>query len=165
MSCFKCKGQGHFSWDCPTKNKGNSENQNNSGASWLTAMATKSHPDRWYLDSCSDSHLAKNKNDFVLLNSDTGESNDLYAANGSKIGSTEGSGSIELKLEQGVNQTVSGVHYAPKSTANLLSVSLLASKGLTLLFDEQGCKIYESGTLKVKGKVAATGTDEYGINS
>jgi hypothetical protein len=45
--------------------------------------------------------------------------------------------------------TINNVAYVPNLAANLLSVNILAKRGLTTIFSEKGCYIYKNKVLKL----------------
>lgn len=60
-----------------------------------------------------------------------------------------------VNVEEG-KKTIENVTYVPGLAANLLSVSKMAKKKLSLVFDENGCKIYPNSNIKVRDEVRIT---------
>jgi hypothetical protein len=48
---------------------------------------------------------------------------------------------------------INDVAYVPNLSANLLSVNILANKGLTTVFSEKGCHIYKNKDVKVDRRI------------
>ena len=72
-------------------------------------------------------------------------------------------GEVSLKLSLGNKITVENVRYVLDLATNLLSVSKIAEKGTTLVFDKSGCRIFKSKTVKITGDLQGTASQVNGL--
>lgn len=96
----------------------------------------------WIIDSGASQHMT-NRNDWMKNGREVNDN--VTIANDSKL-CVKRIGNVELKLEIDngcVSLKIHDVLYVPELFTNLLSVSRLAKNGLTVIFDESGCKIYD----------------------
>lgn len=106
----------------------------------------------WIIDSGASRHMT-NRSDWLI--NDKPVNDYVTIANDSKL-TGKGVGSIELTLknENGTdNLKIDDVLHVPDLFTNLLSVSRLVKTGLTVTFNESGCKI-----ISKQGKVMANGS-------
>lgn len=83
-------------------------------------------------------------------------------ANGDSVFST-GGGNISIDLKTRKISEISDVLCVPELKTNLLSVSAMINKGFTVLFDTDGCKIFDEVDNKLKGDIVATATQVSGV--
>ncbi|EOY18934.1 Uncharacterized protein TCM_043452 [Theobroma cacao] len=91
----------------------------------------------WYLDSASATHICYQKDCFDLLQEVV--VGNLTLGNKSIV-KVMGIGVVKIKMFDGVVRSLGGVAYVPKMRKNLISLSLLDSKGsdITLFFNVKG---------------------------
>jgi hypothetical protein len=58
---------------------------------------------------------------------------------------------------------INNVAYVTNLAANLLSVNILAKRGLTTIFSEKGCHIYKNKDVKIDGVDFASASEESGM--
>ncbi|KAG7302564.1 hypothetical protein JYU34_012495 [Plutella xylostella] len=157
VRCFRCKKPGHVKKDCPNDEviepKAGGRRSSGKENSLLTALSVKVQNDVWYIDSGATHHMCNNKQ--IMQELQCSKKLEVNVANGEKL-LTEGIGKVKVLLKTGL-KTVSEVHYIPKLSANLLSVSELNRKGFSVVFDKNLCKIID------EGEVIATGTGVNGV--
>ena len=145
--CNYCKEQGHWKNDYPKKKK----QQDKSGSVALAKENTYSEddfvlvadeqtrqPDVWVLDSGASYHICPRREWFTTYEQIDG--GNVSMAN-SVVCKAVGIGSIKIRTHDGKFCTLNEVRHVPSMTKNLISLSLLDSKG----FNFKG----EGGTLHV----------------
>jgi hypothetical protein len=136
-------------WYLDRKTKSNSKSSNT--VSLISQTALKTHDidnnNVWYIDSGATQHFSPHKELFIEL--EDIENYKVNIANGSSIDVT-GKGKVEITvLENDTPKiiTVNNVHYAPKMSFNLLSVSQLDQNGTEILFSKGKCIIHKNNQL------------------
>jgi hypothetical protein len=80
----------------------------------------------------------------------------------------EGKGDAAVRLTNDTRKTaIREVAYVPNLSVNLLSVSKLSERVHTTIFSPDGCYIYRNASVKVKGELVASATEEnrmYSLN-
>jgi transposase InsO family protein len=59
-------------------------------------------------------------------------------------------------------RAINNVAYVPNLAANLLSINILAKRGLTTIFSKKGCHMYKNKDVKIDGVVFASASEECG---
>lgn len=113
----------------------------------------------WYIDSGATRHMTPHDD---LLENTKNESDKITAANGAQIKVT-GSGNGKFTLGDG-NVNVSNILHVPDLAVNLLSVSQIVKNGNTVVFDPDGCAIYNSDKKKVLSCKSSGGIYRVGAN-
>ncbi|WRX09694.1 zinc finger protein [Theobroma cacao] len=133
VQCFKCKGYEHIKRDCPTKGDESNENKDEcafvaegNDCDVLTISENMDANSYWYLDSASATHICYQKDCFDLLQKGVAEN--LTLGNKSIV-KVMGIGVVKIKMFDGVVRSLGGVAYVQKMRKNLISLSLLDSKG------------------------------------
>lgn len=164
IRCFKCKRLGHKSNKCHLFGKNEKPETSNPGSSLLIASCndpTSSTNTAWYFDSGATSHISNNfecLQDVVTLD----EEKVFGVANGDQLRCGI-KGNVNLFRPDKSTITVNDVSYVPGVQMNLLSVSQMAQKGKTVVFNKTGCKVV-NGEVHVKKKfVVASGVNENGL--
>ena len=132
--------------------------QNKGKLTFFSALASfKFTSNDWFLDSgASSHHMTNNCN---LLSDYSTKSNEQVKTANNQIMRAEGQGNCELLLANCEDPiTVTDVLYFPDLTVNLLSVSRLTGKNLSVTFDNSGARICDS-----YGDVVATASCVNGI--
>lgn len=91
----------------------------------------------WYIDSGATQHMTPHSD---LLENKKSDFDKITAANGAKIDVT-GTGDGNFTFGDG-NVKVNNVMHVPDLAVNLLSVSQIVKNGNTVVFDSEGCSVY-----------------------
>jgi hypothetical protein len=138
IRCYKCKQIGHYKNQCSAE-KGK---MNAFSAVFLSGEFSRND---WYVDSGASTHLVSNAN--MLTNvSYPPKTKEIIVANRTSI-QVVCSGDLKITTAVGNEQhevRVDNVLYVPNLTTNLLSVSRIIANGNRVVFNEQGCFIYNS---------------------
>ncbi|KMQ91985.1 gag-pol polyprotein [Lasius niger] len=166
FKCYTCNEIGHFSSQCPKGNKKNKDsatkeskdsetkdsksNKQRDVKAFFTGTARK---DDWFVDSGASAHMTGNREYFTQIHK--AHLSHIIVANDVSL-SVQGTGDVKVKisLHGTIDQiTVKDVLYVPGLSPNLLSVSEMTAKGLTLKFEAETCQILDSSN-----KIMATAT-------
>lgn len=98
----------------------------------------------WYVDSGATRHMTPH--DDLIVNK-SGDTDKIMAANGAKIDVT-GTGNGNVTFGDG-NVKLKTVMHVPELAVNLLSVSQIAQNGNTVIFNDEGCSIYNDEKQRV----------------
>jgi len=92
-----------------------------------------------------------------------GSKKEVNCANDVKLAS-EGVGNIRVNLEDiGKKLSVDNVSYISGLNTNLLSVSAMVKKNMSVLFSEEGCEIFKKNNIKIQGKPILKVKEKNGI--
>lgn len=153
--CHYCKKPGHFKAKCFKLKR---DQKKNGGDKTLLVSAMIAHSaDDWIVDSGCTSHMCNNKD---LISDYRNITNLVCIANSDKLES-EGLGNVNISLNNNDVRKILDVMHVPQLSSNLLSVSKMVEKGLTVTFSSDGCSIYES--CKVVGSCIGTAKNRNGI--
>lgn len=100
--------------------------------------------DDWYIDSGVTAHMTPQRN--LLKNSKTPANCEVIVADNSRL-KVDCAGDINLQLAKGsdcANVTVNDVLCIPDLCTNLLSVSQMIKRGKSVVFNRDGCTIYNA---------------------
>jgi hypothetical protein len=117
----------------------------------------------WYINSGATKHMTCNKNWLVSYKNDVNDTS-VTCANNEKF-HCEGAGKAisccmtNLERQQ---LRITMLHMC-QTAANLLSVNILAERGLTTIFSEIGCHIYKNKDVNIDGVVFASASEESGM--
>ena len=151
FKCYNCDKTGHYAKDCraPKKEEAHKAEYKHKGTNFaftVTGIMEDSNLNEWCLDSGATAHMSFNRSwmkDFKKGHCE------IQIADRQTV-SSEGKGSVELTLEknggEGMKGIIKDVLYIPKFGRNLLSTSVLAGQGFTVVFDKHGARIYKQGT-------------------
>ncbi|TGZ38474.1 Retrovirus-related pol polyprotein from transposon tnt 1-94 [Temnothorax longispinosus] len=166
QKCYKCHQKGHYANKCPEnktkttdstkKQSEESKSKEKTFAAYLTSQGISKSA--WYVDSCASTHITSERNNLETISTYNGGS--ISAANRSSMQAKAiGNAKIQLLTDAGVERIMAkDVIHVPDSAVNLLSVSKMVAKGLSIHFTPQGSCIEDE-----KGKQMATMVDEGGI--
>lgn len=144
--CNYCKEQGHWKNDCPKKKKHQDksgsvalaeENTNSEDDYVLVADEQTRQPDVWVLDSGASYHICPRREWFTAYEQIDG--GNVSMAN-SVVCKVVGIGSIKIRTHDDKFCTLNDVRHVPSMTKNLISLSLLDSKGFS--FKGEGGALY-----------------------
>ena len=161
--CNYCKEKGHWKFDCPKKKK-QSEKQSVSAAVAeedtnseediaLVADEHTHHSDVWVLDSGASYHICPRREWFTTYEQVDGGS--ISMAN-SSVCKVVGTGSIKIRTHDGSFCTLNEVRHVPLMTKNLISLSLLDSKGFSWSGKDGVLRVWKGSNLILKGVIRGT---------
>lgn len=143
--CSYCKKTGHVKAKCFKfkREKAASKSPHKTETSTLfvsaSAFATLHSSHIWIVDSGCTSHMCKDKE--MFLNLDTNFKTFVTVANNDQL-KCMGIGTVKLKFKND-SKTIKNVMYVPGLSANLLSVSCLTKNKRKVVFDNSKCHIYD----------------------
>lgn len=164
--CFICGKTGHLAKNCyhnktksaETSDKTKAPAKNKNDKALIVKQCTDSIATDWYVDSCASSHMTNRRE--VLSDVKIKKDRNITTACNSDL-QTEAVGNINLTVSvDGISSQVEArdVLYVPNITTNLLSVGKMVSKGNTVTFSSNGCRITSAD-----GELLATATEVEGI--
>lgn len=170
--CHNCHKVGHKQKDCRSlvqgREKEPKKNDSKPQGKSSKAKVVRNSPEEyaflakkgdkegsWIVDSGATSHMAVSKEYFESL--DETVKDDIVLANGMKTKSA-GKGICRIQCigpEGFVNEmTLSNTLFVPDLESNLFSVRSATKKGATVIFDEQGCRIFKGEKVVAVGVVS-----------
>ena len=165
--CYLCKRMGHFQHDCPKKKAGSRsvEHQARVAATENKEVVFIAKPDKigikksrdWIIDSGASQHMTWDRGhleDYHALDKpELVRLGDNHVVEGEGIGNVQ----IHVVLEDGrvENSVLCDVFYIKELAVNLMSVSATTNKGYDVLFNEDTCRILDTG-----GKIVCRGIKE-----
>lgn len=141
--CYICSSEEHLANVCPQKsaNKGNKKEQKSdtvASAFMVAMLGVQCKRDEWYVDSGASSHMSPFSD--ILIEKKDANVGDITTANNAKLPvSCIGKSKMKFDTE---SVDVNDILHIPKLSANLLSVYRMVCQGNTIVFDVDGCKIY-----------------------
>lgn len=137
--CYNCGKKGHISRDCRNKDKPKENQQPREAAkNAFVALKAVENPKYWYLDSGASSHMTPDAG--ILKNVKKTGVNEIISANNARL-SVKVVGDADVDFD-GKAVEINGVLHVPELIANLLSISKIVKRGNTVIFDKDGCNIY-----------------------
>lgn len=162
--CYNCNKTGHYSSQCDKATKSEPKYRNKipeKPSNFFTCNSSNPpKPNDWYLDSGCNAHMTPREDWIENISPQSNRSIDV--ANGNSV-AANGVGDVTIPLLTNRKVNVESVIHAPELTANLLSVSQIAKKGNTIIFDSQGCRISTKKVYIPKGEVIATASEDRGL--
>lgn len=155
--CYNCSSTKHLANACdqPKKEK---KKENNAKAAFMMGFLGTNNKKEWYIDSGATRHMTPYDD---LIDNKKSESDKITAANGAKIDVT-GIGKGKMTFGDGY-VSVKNVMHVPDLAVNLLSVSQIVKGGNSVLFNSDGCTVYNDKSEKVLSCKTTGGV--YRINS
>ena len=161
--CNYCKEKGHWKNDCPKKKR---QSETGSGSAAVAEDGNKSEddfvllaeddahqPDVWFLDSGASYHICPKRELFTTYRLKDGGS--VSMANGS-VCKAVGIGSVRIRTDDGKICTIKDVRHVPQLTKNLISLSLLDSKGFSFKGEGGGLSVCRGSDVILKGAKQGT---------
>lgn len=105
-----------------------------------TSIKVKQDKNDWFIDSCASDHMTPYAE--LLDNKVEVEKEEILIADNSKM-SVNCAGKTILNISKKEIE-VNNVLHVPKVSSNLLSVAKIVSQGNTVVFNENGCTIYNT---------------------
>nr|GEV19280.1 retrovirus-related Pol polyprotein from transposon TNT 1-94 [Tanacetum cinerariifolium] len=169
VECYYCGDKGHMQVRCPQfckdlkslrdskgRKKVDSGEMNavdNGGDEFLMTETTmdgilREKKPKWVLDNATSSHICNDRAMYETLN-DKGQFGEI------KVGSKhmmkiEGVRSVRFKLHDGTVITSLKVKYVPGAARNILSLSVLTSRGYRYVGRKDTCKVYKRDQLVIR---------------
>lgn len=149
VKCFKCGGP-HFSKKC-TKKGGNREfkfdkkKKPDEQHVLFSALLANGASEAWFVDSGASSHMTRSNSSLINMRAHSSETS-ITVANNGKI-AVKASGDLLKKVlsKHGENEIlIKNVQYVPDLCTNLLSVAQMVQNGNTVVFNRDGCIIYNA---------------------
>jgi len=141
--CFNCGQMGHMKRDCPDPNAGNNDDD-------AVIAIGKSRSTGWLIDSGATAHMTPHRNDLFEYK-DLDSKIEVTIADGKKI-RVVGTGSVRLTGIDGTRIKMVDVLYIPGLDRQLLSVSRLADRGMSVEFQQKSCTIWNRSKAIALGK-------------
>ena len=136
IQCYNCQRYGHYSSDCPEKQKNQetyaklAKHEEEETLLMVITRDEERFKDKWYLDSGCSSHMSGRKDWFVnikpLMKNMVKFINDNNLA-------AEGVGDVLIMRKDGKRSVISNVLYIPGMKSNLLSIGKLVEKSYKVL--------------------------------
>ena len=136
--CFQCKQFGHKRAQCPNRDTSDE----------FVFSVADAAPAEWILDSGASSHMTYELKDFCEYRS-LKEEVTVCVADGNRS-RAEGVGSVRLKDQDGRIVTLTEVIHVPELDRKLVSVPMLASKGVKMVFAHDACTLEYGDELVTK---------------
>lgn len=157
--CNYCKEKGHWKSDCPKKKKQQEKQQASASVAEeeaiqseedlaLIANESTHHSDVWVLDSGASYHICPNREWFTTYEQIDG--GNVLMAN-SSVCKAVGIGSIKIRTHAGKIATLNQVRHVPHMTKNLISLSVLDSKGFSFRGEGGELCISKGSSVVLKG--------------
>ncbi|KAG8233931.1 hypothetical protein J437_LFUL005137 [Ladona fulva] len=170
IRCWNCGESGHIKPECPKKttsaprSKPGAHNveKKSRGKALLVALGVSTGSSDLFVDSGATAHMTLRKD--WLINYCPNPGLQVTVANDKKL-MAEGIGDVAIRLSDGDYDitTISNVMYVPNLRVNLLSVSMLVSRGYVVVFDSNGCKIFHQEDVNVEGETDIVASNFGGI--
>lgn len=137
--CYNCNSTQHLANKCdrPKKEKKPEKGEKSAKAAFMMGLLGVNQKRDWYIDSGATRHMTPHDD---LIENKNGDVDKITAANGAKIDVT-GTGEGKVTFGDG-NVKLKNIMHVPELAVNLLSVSQIAQKGNTVIFNAEGCSIY-----------------------
>lgn len=142
--CYICDSTLHIANACDQKGNGKKEKKKEQkpekASAFVAGMLSICNKNEWYLDSGASSHMSPHSD--ILFEKRNASVSDITIANNECLKvECVGKSSVKLNNE---NIEVNDVLHIPKLGVNLLSVYKIVSHGNTIVFNADGCSIYNS---------------------
>jgi hypothetical protein len=141
--CFNRGQMGHMKRDCPDPNSGNNDDD-------AVFAVGKSRSAGWLIDSGATAHMTPHRNDLFEYK-DLDSKIEMTIADGKMI-RVVGTGSVRLTGIDGTCIKMVDVLYIPGLDRQLLSVSRLADRGMSVEFQQKSCTIWNKSKAIALGK-------------
>lgn len=157
--CYNCGSLTHLANACDQKKKDDKKSLKPETA-FMVGLLSVADKNEWYVDSGASSHMSPHSD--ILSEQKTADTDGIKAANNSRM-EVKSTGNCNLNIGEKYVQ-VTDVLHVPNLSANLLSVYKIVCQGNTVVFDANGCHIYnsdgkematckpENGTYKIRAK-------------
>lgn len=169
VECYYCGETGHMQMFCPSfkedvksfkqmkgKNKVDDADSTlviDDGeflmASEDTVPGSVKNKSEWVMDSAASMHICRDRAMFETLCTDESLGN-IVVGNDEKM-KVQGVGTVCLKLHDGTIKKALNVRYVPDASKNVLSLSVLASRGYRFVGRGRSCKVYKGRNLILQG--------------
>ncbi|KAL1208699.1 Retrovirus-related Pol polyprotein from transposon TNT 1-94 [Cardamine amara subsp. amara] len=156
--CNYCKEKGHWKFECPKKKQSGyaavAEDDIKSEQDVALVAGGDTHAsDVWVLDTGASYHMCPSNEWFEIYTIVDG--GNIKMAN-SSVSKVAGIGSIRIKTHDGRFVTLNDVRHVPSMEKNLISVSLLDSRGFQYSGGDGVLKVYQGSDVILKGFMRGT---------
>lgn len=172
--CYNCADTSHFEKDCKkppmnaedkkeekvdekkdsTKPKTRSQGVKERVLfAFLNCELNQSMKDNWYIDSGASAHMTDNL--LCLNNVRKVSGKDVLIANNEKL-KVECIGDATIEVHDGdeiIKCIIKNVLYVPKMCTSLISVKQLTTQGLTVLFEQDECKVLDEDGIALRASM------------
>uniref|UniRef100_A0A803PS03 Retrovirus-related Pol polyprotein from transposon TNT 1-94 n=1 Tax=Cannabis sativa TaxID=3483 RepID=A0A803PS03_CANSA len=181
--CYYCKKEGHFRDDCYLlKNKLKRDKSKERGEAGIVSsgydsadvlvVSCEDSGGEWILDSGCSFHMTPNKDLFTHFEE---SSVGTVLLGNNKACKIIGTGTVNMKMHDGIIRSVQNVRYVPDLKRNLLSIGKFDNHGYTVKIDKGTLNISRGSLVVVRGRLknglyymvgtAVTGTASPAINN
>lgn len=139
--CYICESEQHLANACPQKANSKKEKTTakpETASAFMVGLLSVCKRDEWYVDSGASSHMSPFSD--ILVDTKKACVGEITTANNAKL-QVECMGKSKMKLDDETVE-VNDILHIPKLSANLLSVYKLVCRGNKVVFDADGCKIF-----------------------
>ncbi|KAL1197963.1 Retrovirus-related Pol polyprotein from transposon TNT 1-94 [Cardamine amara subsp. amara] len=156
--CNYCKEKGHWKFECPKKKQSGydavAEDDIKSEQDVALVAGGNTHAfDVWVLDTGASYHMCPRREWFETYTIVDG--GNIKMAN-SSVSKVAGIGSIKIRTHDGRFVTLNDVRHVPSMEKNLISVSLLDSRGFQYSGGDGVLKVYQGSDVILKGFMRGT---------
>lgn len=143
--CFNCGSESHLADKCdkpkkPKKGNDRKKNEKETAFMMFSLFTNNRTDDDWYLDSGASSHMTPRAD--ILKDKKQLQCNEITAATGAKATvKCSGDGNLIFNDRK---VRIKNILHVPELKANLLSVFKIVSQGNTVVFNADGCTIYDN---------------------
>lgn len=144
--CFNCGSATHLANACDqpkTERKGD-KNDKSAKAAFMMGFLGASNKNKWYVDSGATRHMSPHED---LIDNKEPHTDKITAADGEEM-AVRGTGDAKVSFNDG-NVKVKKLMHVPGLAVNLLSVSQIVQSGNVVVFDSDGCSIYNGDKERV----------------
>ena len=148
--CYKCGERGHLEREC----RKDARREGAFKSMVFTVLEDEEKSAEWILDSGSRVHVCNDKKKFENLKSAEFEDSKLFGIEGEVKVQGWGSVKVDCKLPEGEANEIllKRVAFIPTTRANLMSLSCLTKKGVSLQFERSGVFAKFEGELLLTAK-------------
>lgn len=142
-TCYNCNGKNHISSNCPKKQQQQQKKGKSTAKRGFMATTAKQQLDEWFVDSGGSYHMTPDVS--LLSNRTHSPVNEVSAANDARM-AVKCKGETAINLDSG-KVSVKNVLFIPELSANLLLVYRMVQAGNSIVFNKDGCTIYDQNNV------------------
>ena len=138
FKCHNCGKLGHFAKECRSKKRQN--HQGHAGVAFAVNPNSIGNAVTWLLDSGATFHMTMIESILTNLSPDS----TTVTCAGGQILTAKSKGTVQGTIN-GQPVTIEEVYYFPEITANLLSVTRMSMKNVSIIFEKGNCEAKFNG--------------------